>query len=74
MSEPKRRIQVQLHGNQNYLNFIKKNHLSMYLIIYSAKINSMDTLAPSPLIFNPSIKAMEVVIFHSNATATTDKI
>ena len=28
-TDPKRRLAKEIHGNQNYLNFIKKNHLSM---------------------------------------------
>jgi hypothetical protein len=43
--DPKKKTQKEIHSNQNYLNFIKKNHLLMYLYFYSASNKSLDLQA-----------------------------
>ena len=72
-TDPKRRIQRELHGNQNYLNFIKKNHLSMYLSLHSARTSLMAT--PKQLLFpSNSTMATEVATFHSKERTDSDRM
>jgi hypothetical protein len=54
ISEFKRRVSREIYGNQNYLNFIKKNHQLMYASPHTARRSSpaiacpRTTAAPSP--------------------------
>lgn len=67
-------MQFQLHGNQNYLNFIKKNHLSMYILaLFLDKISSMGILVLK-IIINHNIEVMEVEIFHLKEIVMKNKM
>lgn len=59
MIDERRKISRELHGNQNYLNFIKKNHLCLYAYAHLEKKKStISALIKAILIIRSSCTAV----------------